>query len=119
MTRRQTPILDILIELGVDILFGPDPIQGDVDIVKMKKKVDDQICLWGGVNSYITLESSKKKTVRDSVEYAIQNLASGSGFILGVVDCLTGKNHGTRETPKSSITNLIRTWSKLCRYPFK
>jgi hypothetical protein len=116
MTRKQTPILETIKELGIDILYGPDPIQGEVDMLHMKKKVGDKICIWGGINSYITMESGTKKKVKDAVENAIEKLAPGSGFILGVVDCITGQNHGTCETPKNNIINLINAWSNKGSY---
>jgi len=116
MTRKQTPLFKILKELEIDVLFGPDPVEGEVDILRMKKEIGDQICLWGGVNSFVTLEFGTKETVRDSVANAIRKLAPGSGFIFSVVDCITGEGAGTRETPLSSIISLINAWRELGSY---
>ena len=117
MTRKQTLLFDILKELEIDVLNGPDPVQGEVDMLRMKKEIGDQICLWGGVNSYVTLESGSRETVKDAIVHAIRKLAPGSGFILGAVDAITGEGPGTRETPLISITSLIDTWRQLGNYP--
>ena len=119
MTRKQTPLFGILKDLEVDVLFGPDPVEGEIDMTRMKREIGEQICLWGGVNSFVTLEFGDERTVRDAVAQSIRSLAPGSGFILSAVDCITGEGPGTRETPIRNIKVLIDAWRELCSYPHR
>ena len=45
------PMLDLFLELGMDVLIGIDPLQGRrTDLVQVKKRIGERICLWGGVS---------------------------------------------------------------------
>ncbi len=117
MTREMTPLLEVFKEIGIDIIFGPDPVEGRCDLHQMKTEVRDHICLWGGVNSAVTLEFGTKKEIKKAVAEAIRTLAPGGGFILGPIDCIYGRTAGTRETPPSSIGYIIEAWRELREYP--
>lgn len=69
MTTGIKPFLDIFKEMGIDILYGVDPVQGNADLKEIKEKIGGRICIWGGVNSAVTLT-------------AIRILAHNGGFIL-------------------------------------
>ncbi|MGQ9513893.1 MAG: uroporphyrinogen decarboxylase family protein [Thermoproteota archaeon] len=112
-TRDTMPLLKIYEEVGVDLLFGPDPVEGNCDLQKVKKEVGEQICLWGGINSSVTLEMGSKEQIEDSVAEAFRTLAPGGGFILGLVDAVFGETPGTVETPASSLAFVIECWRKL------
>lgn len=116
MTRRQSPLYETLKGLGVDVLFGPDPVEGEIDNAEMKRVIGDKICLWGGVNSFVTLEFGTAREIRDAVAESVEKLAPGGGFILSAVDCITGKGPGVRETPTASLASFIDTWSRLGDY---
>jgi len=113
-TRDTMPLLETFEEMGIDLLFGPDPVEGNCNLQMVKNKVGEQICLWGGVNSSVTLELSSKEQIVEAVEGAIRTLAPGGGFILGLVDAVFGKTSGTVETPISSLEYVIECWRRLC-----
>ncbi|MBO3803973.1 MAG: hypothetical protein JTT11_08935 [Candidatus Brockarchaeota archaeon] len=113
-TRDTMPLLGSLRGMGVDLLFGPDPVEGNCDLRRVKKEVGEDICLWGGVNSSVTLELGGKEQVEEAVAAAFRELAPGNGFILGLVDAVFGKTPGTVETPASSLACVIECWRRLC-----
>ena len=86
MVERQMPLLPILKEIGVDILFGIDPAERGMDLGRVKEEVGDQICLWGGVSEHITMESVDSQRIEGEVGAAIDALAPRGGFILSAVD---------------------------------
>jgi uroporphyrinogen-III decarboxylase len=100
LTSGQTPLLDMLIESGIDVLIGLDPVQGKgTDFRAIKRAVGDRICLWGGVNGFVTMETGSPDQVRAEVRTALDALAPGGGFILSPVDNVT--------------TNTDRTWANI------
>jgi len=45
-----------------------------------------KVCLWGGVNGFMTAEQGKPADVRKAVKGVIRTLAAGGGFILSPVE---------------------------------
>jgi len=83
------PMIDVIIEAGVDVLIGVDPIQDPhADLLELKRKAEGRLCLWGGVSGAVTVEMGTEQEVREAVRRAIQALGP-SGFILSPVDNLT------------------------------
>ena len=69
------------------VLIGIDPVQGrDTDLAEIKRKLGGKICLWGGINGFVTVEMGNKEEVESAVKTAISALAPGGGFILSPVD---------------------------------
>jgi uroporphyrinogen decarboxylase len=93
--------------MDIDILFGLDPVQGGADLSQVKREIGDRICLWGGVNSAITLGSGSKKDVEKAVSEAVRILSPGGGFILSAIDQLF------QDSRWESIETMIETWRKL------
>jgi hypothetical protein len=90
MTVAQTPLADLLLEAGVDTLIGLDPVQGKgVSFPAMKQKVGKRICLWGGVNGFVTMELGTEDEVRGEVRRAIETMGNGGGFVLSPIDNVT------------------------------
>lgn len=48
MSTGIMPLLDVFLELDFDILIHVDPVQGGADLPRLKEKVGDRICFWGG-----------------------------------------------------------------------
>ena len=86
LTKGATPLLNMIIEAGVDVLIGLDPIQGDTDLRAVKEKARGKMCLWGGVNGPLTVEAGSTGEIREAVKGALETLAPGDGFILSPVD---------------------------------
>jgi len=100
------PFLDLFKELGIDILYGVDPVQGGADLVRVKQVIGDKICIWGGVNSAVTLTGSKEG-VEKAVQGAVRALAPGGGFILAAIDQLF------EDTKWENFLTMIQTWRNL------
>ena len=113
MTSGVMPLLDDLLNSGIDVLIGVDPIQGrGTNLKELKEKLGGRICLWGGVNGFLTIERGTKKEVEDAVSKAISILGPGGGFILSPVDNVTD----TSEATWNNVKVMIDTWKKLRDY---
>lgn len=86
MTSGVMPLMDMILEAGVDVLIGVDPVQGSVDLATLRDKAAGRLCLWGGVNGPLTIERGTPAEVRIAVQEALNTLAPGNGFILSPVD---------------------------------
>jgi hypothetical protein len=85
-TSGTMPILDMLIEAGVDVLVGVDPVQGKgTDMARMRGQTQGRMALWGGVNGFVTVERGSAEEVREAVGTAMETLGP-TGFILSPVD---------------------------------
>jgi len=113
MTSGVMPLLDDLLKLGVDVLIGVDPIQGKkTDLKVIKEKLRGKICLWGGVNGFLTIERGTKEEVEGAVSKAVSLLGPRGGFILSPVDNVTD----TRDKTWDNVKVMIETWRKLRFY---
>jgi hypothetical protein len=109
ISRNLMPLLEGIKETGVDIIWGVDPVQDDVDLKRVKEVAGEGICLWGGVNSYVTLGQGDE-VIRESVRDAIRFLAPGGGFILSAVDAVLG------EVPSEGLKVMIEAWREYADY---
>lgn len=77
------PIVEDLIEIGVDIL---NPIQtvveGFEDTAALKERFGDQICFHGGMDVQQVLPNASVSEVRQEVARRIYELGRGGGYIL-------------------------------------
>ena len=99
---------DLLLESGIDALIGVDPVQDrGMNMSALKAAVGSEICLWGGVNGFVTVERGRKAQIRKAVRTALKTLGP-SGFILSPVD-------NVRETSDrvwQNVLALIGAWKK-------
>lgn len=90
LTTGALPILDDILESGVDVLIGCDPLQhGSNPLATMRDKLGGRVCLWGGVNGAITVEEGTEEDVRNAVREALDIMRGVNGFILSPVDNIT------------------------------
>jgi len=109
MTSGVMPLLDDFLELGIDVLIGVDPIMGKgTDLKRLKERLSGKICLWGGVNGFLTIEKGEKEEVEEAVSQAISIFAQGGGFILSPVDNVTEDS----EKSWSNVKSMVETWKK-------
>lgn len=86
-TSSIAPLLDLLLQTGIDVLIGIDPLQdARADFALLKEKAKGRLCLWGGVNGCLTVEMGTEMEVRRAVAAAMESLAPGGGLILSPVD---------------------------------
>ena len=105
MTTGIAPLLDIFKELEIDVLYGVDPVQGSADLSRIKASIGDRVCIWGGVNSAVTL-TRDKPGVEKAVNCAVRLLAREGGFILGAIDTLY------EDTIWANFMTMLQTWRK-------
>ena len=74
-------ILDDLVGIGIN---GLHPIErkSDMDIVAIRKRYGDRLCLIGNVDSTIALCSGTPEDVRGQVLELLEQVAPAGGFIL-------------------------------------
>jgi hypothetical protein len=88
ITSAFMPILDDILDTGVDVLIGLDPREGkgtDLQAVKEKFSARNK-CIWGGVSGPLTVEQGTEQETEEAVIRALQILGKGGGFILSPVD---------------------------------
>jgi uroporphyrinogen-III decarboxylase len=106
ITANVMPLLDMIIESGVDVLIGIDPARWD--LTQTKSKAAGKVCLWGGVNGHLTVEQGVVQDVEQEVRTAMDILAPGSGFILSPVDNVRLNTTRSDENVKA----LISCWQR-------
>jgi len=108
MTSGVMPLLDDFLQLDMDVLAGVDPVQGKgIDLKLLKERLNEKICLWGGVNGFLTIEGGEEKAVEEAVDESISILGP-KGFILSPVD-------NVREDSGrawNNIRTMIKTWKE-------
>ena len=106
ITSNAMPLLDMLVDSGVDVLIGVDPARWNLR--QTKAKTAGKVCLWGGINGHLTLEQGKAEQVEHEVLSALEILSPGSGFILSPVDNVRLDTNRTVE----NVGRLITVWQR-------
>jgi uroporphyrinogen decarboxylase len=85
-TSGTMAVLPQIIEAGVDVLVGVDPVMGkDTELRALKRAASRRLCLWGGVNGFLTVERGTREQIDLAVRGAVEALGP-EGFILSPVD---------------------------------
>ena len=108
MTTGVMPMLEMLKEADIDLLYFVDPVQDNVDLKLLKKQVGGKFALAGGVSSSLTLRKSSPQEIREAVHNAVKTLGA-DGFILSPVDALFP------DTPWKSVKTMIESWHEVSR----
>jgi hypothetical protein len=107
MSCSSMPLVDMIIDAGVDVLMGVDPAQDRMmDLALLKIKTAGRLCLWGGVCGYLTVERGTEEDVRREVREAMSTLAPGGGFILSPVTNVRSDSDQAR----ANIAALVDEW---------
>ena len=107
-TSGTMPVLDMLMEAGVDVLIGVDPVQGKgTDMACMREQTRGRMALWGGVNGFVTVERGSAKEIEHAVQLAMRALGP-EGFILSPVDNV----RDTSEQTQRNVQTFIKAWKK-------
>ncbi len=75
------PLLDRLVDAGVDALQSIDPIAG-IDIAEVKRRVGHKVCLIGNVN-LAKLQQGTREEIAESALYCLKHGSPGGGYIYG------------------------------------
>jgi len=108
------PLIDMMMESGVDVLLGIDPAQDRMmDYELLKKKTASKMALWGGVCGYLTIECGSPDDIRREVRQAVSALAPGSGFILSPMTNIRDESDKARQNTRT----MIETWRQVRNVP--
>jgi uroporphyrinogen decarboxylase len=77
------PLIDDLIEAGVDILNPVQTRATGMDPVKLKETFGDRILFWGGIDEQYVLPHGTRDEVFAEVEKMIRIMGKNGGYILG------------------------------------
>ncbi len=106
LTSGSMPLHDTLVDLGIDVLIGADPVQGKgTDLRRMKTQLKGKMCIWGGVNGFVTVEEGTEEQIEQAVQHAMQTLGP-DGFILSPVDNVRDPSDQVWE----KAVKLIQAW---------
>ncbi len=94
-TSGTMGILGMLLDAGVDVVIGVDPLEGvGTDMRAMRAEVGDGMALWGGVNGFVTVEMGSDEEIRAAVRRAFDELGP-LGTILSPVDNIRDESDET------------------------
>lgn len=80
------PIIDTLIDCGIDILNPVQTTAVGMEPDKLKAEFGDQLTFWGGgIDTQSVLPSGSRGEIREQVERHIEILAPGGGFVFAAV----------------------------------
>lgn len=107
------PIIDDLIEMGVDVL---DPVQTgakDMNALQLKEKYGARISFHGGIDTQHVLPFGDKEEVADETRRKIASLAPGGGWILCPI-------HNVQADVRArNLVHMIDTALAYGRYPVR
>lgn len=103
------PVMDLLIDTGLDCLHPIDPLAG-MSLEKVKKEYGDKICIMGNVNCAGNLVFGTKQQVIEEVKSCIDIAAPGGGYIL------SSNNSIPRGVKPENYVAMIKAARKYGRY---
>lgn len=112
ITKSYETFYSDFLDIGFDGLYGADPVQGNTSIKFLKDTLKGKLCLWGGVNSAVTLGDGSEDEIVEAVNEAIRELAPGGGFVLFPVDQLVPQ---TNDWHRTNV--LLERWKAIGNYP--
>ncbi|MHC4561454.1 MAG: uroporphyrinogen decarboxylase family protein [Planctomycetota bacterium] len=110
MSAGIMPLLETFKDVGLDVLYHVDPVQGEADLPTVKETLGEQVAVLGGINSAVTLGRGSRDEIRQAVFDAVETMAPGGGFILSPVDCLFP------DTPWEAVETVVEAWREVCDY---
>ena len=100
------PVIDDLIEIGIDIL---NPVQPDcMDPALIKKRYGSRLSIWGTIDVKRSLSFGKPDDVEKEVLLRLKTIAPGGGLILG-------STHNVQPSP-NAVANLQRFYKVVKKF---
>jgi len=104
------PLINDLIEIGVDVLNPIQPLARGMDPSALKKKYGDRLCFHGGIDIQKVLPYGSPQDISEEVKKRIGDLAPGGGYILAPA-------HNIQvDTPPQNIIALYEAAKKYRKY---
>jgi uroporphyrinogen decarboxylase len=104
------PILDLLVDTGLDCLHPIDPLAG-MSLEKVKREYGQKICIMGNVNCAGRLVFGAPEQVVAEVKHCIDVAAPGGGYIC------SSSNSIPRSVKPENYRAMIETVKQYGRYP--
>jgi len=106
------PIIDTLINSGVDILNPVQVTAAGMDAGRLKREFGDRVCFWGGgIDTQTVLPFGTPDEVRRQVRERIRVLGPGGGFVFATVHNIQG------DVPVENVLALIEAVHEFGHYP--
>ena len=111
IVKGSLPLIDQIAGAKVDILIGVDPSSMDpyMDLKLLHEKVNGKMCLWGGINEAVTIQSGTEDEIREAVKKAINILGKDGGFILSPVENVLL----TTDEAWKKVMMFIKIWNEM------
>lgn len=106
------PLMDMIVESGIDCLDPIDPVAG-MDLAEVKAKLGALIALKGNVDCAHLMTLGTPNQVAAATRHALRVGAPGGGFILS-----SSNSIHSSVTPEN-YRALLTTWRELGRYPIR
>ena len=113
LDRGVMPLRQDFLDLGIDSLWGVDPLMDKADMGVLKREIGDRICLWGGICSAITLGRGTRREIREAVTEAIRIMGPGGGFVLLPVDQVFD------DASWENVMIMVERWREIGEYPLQ
>jgi len=105
------PIIDGLVNTGIDALHSIDPVAG-MDLGRLKEKYGDRICLCGNVDIGL-LQLGNPHEVVEAVKKCLRAAAHGGGYVLSTSNVIQ------KEHKKENVLAMIKAAKKYGVYPLR
>lgn len=105
------PLIDDLIEIGVDVL---NPIQvraKDMDPLALKLRFGDRLCFWGGIDTQQVMPRGTTEEVKAEVLRRVCQLGAGGGYLLASVHNLQP------DVPPENVVTMLSHAREVGAYP--
>ena len=106
------PILDLLVDEGIDAINPIEPAAG-MDIGAVKEKYGNRIALIGNIDCSHLLTFGKPGEIREAVKECIRKASSGGGHIL------SSSNSIHAGVPPENFIAMVEAAREFGRYPIK
>lgn len=106
------PLIEDLLDVGVDILHPVQPLAADMDSESLKKRFGHRLCFWGGIDIQKALPGTIKE-VRSEVKRRIAAFAPEGGYVLAPAHNIQP------DVPPENICELYKVGKEVGKYPIK
>jgi uroporphyrinogen decarboxylase len=104
------PLLEDLIEIGVDCINPVQVSAKDMDTKRLKREFGDRMAFWGAIDTHRVLPFGTPEEVRAEVKQRIEDLAPGGGYVLNSVHNLQP------EVPPENIVAMFEAAQEFGQY---
>jgi uroporphyrinogen decarboxylase len=107
-----SPLIDDLIEIGVDILNPIQTSAGNMsDLSELKERFGDEIVFCGAIDTQNVLPNGSPEDVRSEVKRVIGALGPGGGYLLSAVHTIM------EEVPAENVLAMVEAAREYGSYP--